>query len=89
MLTPGEVSLAQRGVLFLDELPKRRRQVLEVLHQLIETGVTHRRSRERPQRRWTHGTGCMGDARAARYEGVSACPQTPSSCRLAERFAVV
>jgi magnesium chelatase family protein len=86
---PGEVSLAQRGVLFLDELPKCRRQVLEVLHQLIETGVTHRRSRERPQRRWTLGTGCMGDARAARHEGVSACPQTPSSYRLAERFAVV
>jgi predicted ATPase with chaperone activity len=86
---PGEVSLAQRGVLFLDELPTCRRQVLEVLHQLIETGVTHRRSRERPQRRWTHGTGCMGDARAARHEGVSACPQTPSSYRLAERCAVV
>lgn len=53
---PGEVSLAHKGVLFLDEMPEFDRQVLEALRQPLEDQIV---TVSRVQAQMTFPAGCM------------------------------
>jgi magnesium chelatase family protein len=46
---PGDVSLADHGMLFLDARPACRRHMLEVLRQPLEKSITRIQSPERPE----------------------------------------
>jgi magnesium chelatase family protein len=55
ILMPGDMSLAYNDVLFLDELPKFHRQVLEVLRQPLEESVICIQSRGRAEYQYFYG----------------------------------
>jgi magnesium chelatase family protein len=80
---PGEISLAHRGVLFLDELPEFRRSALEVLRQPLEDGFVtvcrHRAHLRLPAR--FQLIAAMNPCPCGRTGSALACRCTPADVR--------
>ena len=80
---PGEISLAHKGVLFLDELAEFRRETMEILRQPIEEGMVHI---SRVHRRDSFPAECMIVAatnfcKCGNFPDRSKCICTPSELR--------
>jgi magnesium chelatase family protein len=80
---PGEISLAHRGVLFLDELPLFKPSVLEVLREPLETrSITIARARYRARFPASFQlVAAMNPCPAGRVCSESACRCTPEQVR--------
>ncbi|MCA9002861.1 MAG: ATP-binding protein, partial [Planctomycetes bacterium] len=76
-LAPGEITLAHQGVLFLDELPEFRREVLECLRQPLETGsiTISRAGRQADLPAQVHLVAAMNPCPCGHFAS------TPKSCR--------
>lgn len=76
---PGEITLAQNGILFLDELPEFSRTTLEILRQPMEEGKIHLsrlgHSFEYPAKMMV--VGAMNPCRCGFYPDMQKCRCTP------------
>lgn len=80
---PGEITLAHKGVLFLDEFPEFSRRALEILRQPLEERCIHI---SRVQGTYAFPAGCvlvaaMNPCRCGYYPDLNRCQCTPAQVR--------
>ncbi len=80
---PGEITLAHKGVLFMDEFPEFSRRALETLRQPLEEGCIHV---SRVQGAYTFPAGCvlvaaMNPCPCGYYPDLNRCQCTPAQVR--------